>query len=164
MNENPTSPATGRSRRGWWIAVAILAIVGALIFVTHRPSPTAPGVVAPEAQSPGSKAPEAAAPAEVTVAEAAELQGQGAFLIDVRQPEEWSEGHIAGATLIPLDDLESRIAEVPRDRKIVVVCHSGNRSRHGRDILLRAGYAQAVSMSGGLAAWEAAGRKTVTGM
>jgi rhodanese-related sulfurtransferase len=132
----------------------------ALVVLPHRPSsnrPAPPPGASDAARSIGLRP-------EVSVAQAAELQGQGAFLVDVRQPEEFAEGHIAGSTLIPLDDLESRVAEVPRDRQVVVVCHSGNRSRHGRDILLQAGYSQVASMSGGLSAWESEGRKTVTGM
>lgn len=157
MTNDGMAPAQGRSKRGlWWLGAAIAVIALVLVVLPHRPSSnTAPPVGT--AQAP-------ALPTEVSVAQAAQLQGQGAFLVDVRQPEEFAEGHIAGSTLIPLDDLESRIAEVPRDRNVVVVCHSGNRSRHGRDILLQAGYPRVVSMSGGLAAWESAGRATVTGM
>lgn len=159
MTNDGMSPAHGRSKRGlWWLGAAIAVIALVLVFLPHRPSSN----TAPPAFAPGTAAP--ALPPEVSVAQAAALQGQGAFLVDVRQPEEFAEGHIAGSTLIPLDDLESRIAEVPRDRNVVVVCHSGNRSRHGRDILLQAGYPRVVSLSGGLAAWESEGRTTVTGM
>lgn len=105
----------------------------------------------------------AALPLEASVAEAAALRDDGAFVLDVRQLDEWAAGHIPGATLIPLGELASRVAEVPRDRDIVVVCRSGNRSAQGRDILLGAGYATVTSMAGGMNDWVASGRPVVTG-
>ena len=57
-----------------------------------------------------------------------------------------------GTTLIPLDELPNRLSELPKDQEIVVICHSGNRSQQGRDILLNAGF-NATSMTGGLLAW-----------
>lgn len=103
------------------------------------------------------------AAAEITVAEAAALRDSGAFILDVRQPEEWAEYHIPDTTLIPLNELSSRISEIPRDQKIVVVCRSGNRSQAGRDILLDAGFTNVTSMAGGLTAWRSNGYPTVSG-
>src|SRR5512139_3241815 len=74
-------------------------------------------------------------PREISVEEAAAKREAGAFILDVRQPEEWNEFHIPDATLIPLGELEARVQEVPQDQEIVVVCRSGNRSATGRDIL-----------------------------
>jgi len=102
-------------------------------------------------------------PDEVSVSEAASLRDQGAFILDVRTPEEWSEFHIPGSTLIPVDELESRVNEVPRDQEVVVVCRSGNRSAVGRDILKNASFIQVTSMAGGLKAWRADGLETVEG-
>ncbi|NWG34000.1 MAG: rhodanese-like domain-containing protein [Chloroflexi bacterium] len=102
-------------------------------------------------------------PREVSVTEAAALRDEGAFILDVREPDEWVESHIPGATLIPLGELASRVNEVPREREIVVVCRSGNRSQQGRDILLAAGFEQVTSMAGGIKEWTAAGFKTVSG-
>ncbi len=99
----------------------------------------------------------------VDVQEAYDLREAGAFLLDVRQPEEWEAGHIPGATLIPLGELESRVGELPEDQQIVVVCRSGNRSASGRDILLDAGFTDVTSMDGGMNAWASAGYETVTG-
>jgi rhodanese-related sulfurtransferase len=76
---------------------------------------------------------------------------------------EWAAGHIEGATLIPLGELAARITEVPRDRDVVVVCRSGNRSAQGRDILLGAGYPAVTSMAGGMNDWAASGRPVVMG-
>lgn len=93
----------------------------------------------------------------ITVNEAYNLYQNGAFVLDVRTLEEWNEFHAPNTTLIPLDQLASRLNEVPRDRQIVVVCRSGNRSQQGRDILLNAGFTQVTSMSGGLNEWRASG-------
>jgi len=97
------------------------------------------------------------------VTEAVARRSAGAFILDVRQPEEWVEGHIPGSTLIPLGELQSRVGEIPRDKEIVVVCRSGNRSQTGRDILRRAGLTRATSMAGGLREWTAEGHPTVRG-
>jgi rhodanese-related sulfurtransferase len=96
-------------------------------------------------------------PPTIDVSEAYNLYQNGAFVLDVRTQEEWNEFHAPNTTLIPLDQLASRINEVPRDRQVVVVCRSGNRSQEGRDILLNAGFEQVTSMTGGLSDWRASG-------
>jgi rhodanese-related sulfurtransferase len=102
-------------------------------------------------------------PPEVTVAEALEKREAGAFILDVREPSEWEDAHIPGATLIPLGQLASRLDEVPKDQEVVVVCRSGNRSAEGRDILLRSGFEKVTSMAGGMNQWKAARNPTVSG-
>lgn len=102
-------------------------------------------------------------PREVSVSEASAMRDAGAFILDVREPEEWNESHIPGATLIPLGELASRVDEVPQDQEVVVVCRSGNRSQQGRDILLAAGFTQVTSMAGGVNQWKVAGFETVSG-
>jgi rhodanese-related sulfurtransferase len=102
-------------------------------------------------------------PAEISVADAVTKQDAGALILDVRQPDEWNAFHIAGSTLIPLDQLPSRLNELPKDQQIVVVCRTGHRSAEGRDILLNAGFTQVTSMAGGLTQWTAAGYPTVSG-
>lgn len=100
---------------------------------------------------------------EISVAQAVEKRSAGAFILDVRQPDEWNQVHIPGATLIPLDQLETRLNEVPKDQEIVVVCRSGNRSQAGRDILLNAGYQRVTSMAGGMLDWVQQGYPSVSG-
>jgi len=104
-----------------------------------------------------------ALPLEISVADASSKRDAGAFILDVREPDEWNEGHIPGATLIPLGELASRVNELPKDQEIVVVCRSGNRSAQGRDILLSAGLQQVTSMAGGMNEWKASGFETVSG-
>ena len=103
-----------------------------------------------------------ALPAFVSVDEAHQMYEEGTFVLDVRTPEEWNEFHAPNTTLIPLDELASRVNELPKDQPIVVVCRSGNRSQTGRDILLGAGF-DATSMNGGLNEWRATGYPVVTG-
>lgn len=102
-------------------------------------------------------------PKEVSVAKAAEMRGAGAFILDVRELSEWQTVHIPGATLIPLGELANRLNELPKDKEIVVVCRSGNRSAQGRDILLNAGFTNVTSMAGGMNQWTAAGYETSSG-
>ena len=94
----------------------------------------------------------------ISVDEAYAIYQQGdAFFLDVRELSEWNEFHAPGTTLIPLGELASRLNEAPRDRPIVVVCRSGNRSQQGRDILLQAGFTNVTSMDGGLNEWRSKG-------
>jgi phage shock protein E len=78
------------------------------------------------------------------------------FVLDVRQPEEYREGHIAGSRLIPLGDLGRRMKELPREREIVCVCHSGNRSSSAARQLAAAGY-KVTNLRGGMNSWNRAG-------
>ncbi len=96
-------------------------------------------------------------PNSISVSEAYDLYQKGAFILDVRTQEEWNQFHVPNAVLIPLDQLRSRIDEIPIDRPIIVVCRSGNRSQQGRDILLNAGFEHVTSMNGGLIEWRANG-------
>jgi rhodanese-related sulfurtransferase len=75
------------------------------------------------------------------------------FLLDVREPWEYRAGHVPGAQLIPLGELEERIKEVPRDRPILAICHSGQRSLAAAGYLLQLGYADVSNVEGGTAAW-----------
>ncbi len=99
----------------------------------------------------------AALPGEISVGEAYTKYQNGAFVLDVRTQEEWNDFHAPNTTLIPLDQLGARLSEVPKDKEIVVVCRSGNRSQEGRDILLNAGFTRVTSMQGGLNEWRASG-------
>jgi rhodanese-related sulfurtransferase len=94
--------------------------------------------------------------AEVNADAAYQMVQDGAFMLDVRTQEEWDEYHAPMATLIPLDQLQARLNELPKDKEVLVVCRSGNRSQEGRDILLAAGF-NATSMAGGMKDWYAKG-------
>lgn len=100
---------------------------------------------------------------EISVEEAATRYTSGSFMLDVRQPEEWEEVHIPGATLIPLGELSQRLSELPKDQEIVVYCRSGNRSQSGAEILAKNGFNSVTSMAGGINEWSAAGHPTESG-
>jgi rhodanese-related sulfurtransferase len=131
-----------------WLAPAILLI--ALFSIALAACSPAPAAVAeaPAVQS---------VPAEITVDEAYDKYQQGAFFLDVRTQAEWDDFHAPNSTHIPLDQLASRLDEVPQGEEIVVVCRSGNRSQAGRDILRDNGFDLATSMAGGLTTWGSAG-------
>lgn len=78
------------------------------------------------------------------------------FLLDVREPYEFQDGHIAGAKLLPLGELGRRMGELPRDREILVICRSGNRSGSATRQLAQAGY-NATNLRGGMNGWQRAG-------
>ena len=88
---------------------------------------------------------------------AAELASTEApFLLDIRNPREWAAKHIDGSVNVPLNHLQERISEIPRDCRIAVHCAGGYRSSVAVSILHRYGITQLIEMAGGLAAWEAA--------
>ena len=78
------------------------------------------------------------------------------LLLDIRNPHEWTTKHIEGSVNIPLNHLQERIAEIPRDRRIAVHCAGGYRSSIAASILHQHGITHLIEMAGGLAAWDAA--------
>ncbi len=91
-----------------------------------------------------------------TDAKARMEQGERLVILDVRQPDEFQNGHISGAKLIPLGELNKRLKELPTDKDILCVCASGSRSSVATRHLLGAGY-KAFNMRGGMAGWRLAG-------
>ena len=81
--------------------------------------------------------------------------GKHPLVLDVRQPAEFQQAHIAGAKLIPLGDLHRRMKELPQGREIVCVCASGNRSSSAAKLLAKKGYT-VFDMQGGMLAWRRA--------
>lgn len=81
---------------------------------------------------------------------------QPPLVLDVRSPREWAAKHIAGSVNIPLNHLQQRLAEVPRDQRIAVHCAGGYRSSIAASILHKNGITNLIEIAGGLAAWEAA--------
>lgn len=86
-----------------------------------------------------------------------EAEAGGPLLIDVREPIEFSEVRAEGALLFPLSTFMARIAELPRDRPLLMICRTGARSGQATDYLLAQGWADVVNVAGGTLAWESAG-------
>jgi hydroxyacylglutathione hydrolase len=78
------------------------------------------------------------------------------LLVDIRNPREWATKHIDGSVNVPLNHLQERIGEIPRDRRIAVHCAGGYRSSIAASILHQYGITNLIEMAGGLAAWDAA--------
>ncbi|KKC47788.1 sulfurtransferase [Paenibacillus sp. VTT E-133280] len=95
------------------------------------------------------KIPKATTPQEV----AARLKnGEKLNLLDVREPDEWASGHVAGAKHIPLGQLTERLKELDPSKETIVICRSGNRSGLACELLSEKGF-DVVNMTGGLNAW-----------
>lgn len=92
----------------------------------------------------------------VTVAEVPDPLPDDLTVLDVREDEEWRQGHIEGAVHVPLMQLPGRLDEVP-DGRLLVVCKVGGRSMRAVDYLVRLGH-DAVNLDGGMIEWVAAGR------
>lgn len=78
--------------------------------------------------------------------------GEDYIILDVRNQDEYNNGHIEGAVLIPVSELESRLDELPKDKPIIVYCRSGSRSRSAADILVKNGFTHVYDM-GGIGGW-----------
>ncbi len=104
------------------------------------------------------KPPEKAQYTDVSVQQAREMIDSGDVLIlDVRTQEEYEAGHIINSTLIPVQVLDKRLNELPRDKKILVYCKSGSRSAQASQILINNGFKEIYNMKGGITDWTNAG-------
>jgi rhodanese-related sulfurtransferase len=149
-SRKPSKTSKTASRKWIYITVSavVVILIGAFLYTQ---------LIHPASSSGNSS------PLQISVKDAYAMYQEGVFFLDVRTQEEWADFHVPDSTLIPLDQLPNRLNELPRDRPIVVVCRSGNRSQQGRDILLNAGFTQVVSMTGGLNQWRDAGYPITSG-
>src|SRR5262245_25130137 len=85
-----------------------------------------------------------------------------AYLLDVREPEEWAAGHVEGATHVPMMQVPGRLSELPTDREMVVMCRVGQRSAQVTAYLRANGFERVNNLDGGLVEWAAAGRPLVS--
>jgi rhodanese-related sulfurtransferase len=85
----------------------------------------------------------------------------GAFLLDVREDDEWSAGHAPDAVHVRLGELGARAAELPRDRDVYVICRTGNRSSYATQALLGGGL-HAINVADGMTGWAVAGRPMIS--
>ena len=120
----------------------------------------------------GSQAPPPAAPPAAEVADQAALNlsvnvdpktveelrhRDDVVVIDVREDFEYNDGHIPGATLVPLGQVPNRLDEIPKDKTVIAVCRSGNRSSQATNFLRQQGFDNVHNMTGGMNAWAQAG-------
>jgi len=84
------------------------------------------------------------------------------YLLDVREPEEWAAGHAPDAHHMPMMEVPVRLAEVPTDTPVVVVCRSGGRSGQVVSYLVGNGWGNVRNLDGGMQSWAASGRDMVS--
>jgi rhodanese-related sulfurtransferase len=97
---------------------------------------------------------------QISPTEAVDMLAGDALLLDVREQHEWDAGHAPQARHLAMSELSHRIAEIPADVAVICVCHLGGRSAAVSDALNRAGF-NALNLSGGMEAWQAAGLPVV---
>jgi rhodanese-related sulfurtransferase len=85
----------------------------------------------------------------------------GAFLLDVREDDEWTAGHAPEAVHVRLGELGARVGELPLDREVYVICRSGNRSAYAAQALA-AGGVSTVNVADGMTGWAVAGHPMIS--
>ncbi len=85
-----------------------------------------------------------------------------AYVVDVREHDEWSAGHPPGAHHVPMMEIPARLAEVPREGDVVIACRVGARSGQVAAFLAARGWDNVRNLDGGMYAWVAAGRPLVS--
>lgn len=99
---------------------------------------------------------------EIDVDELETLLAAGTHVVDVRETDEYLEGHVPGAVLIPLSELQDRVDDVPSDGPVLLICKSGARSARACEYL--EGFGRDVTnVGGGTMAWMRSGREVVPG-
>ena len=94
-------------------------------------------------------------PKSVMSPEARDLlaKNRNIFLLDVRTPEEYRQAHLHGAVLVPINEVEKRLAEIPKNRVVVVYCAVGSRSNLVAGFLAGKGYREVYNMTDGIVGW-----------
>ena len=137
----------------WKLFTPLAAIIFVLAACGGQPAQNAPA--APVQVEAGA---ELDLPVDINAQTVEEIRNRDdVVLIDVREDWEYAEGHIPGATLIPLGEVPNRLAEIPKDKTVVAVCRSGNRSGQATSFLQQQGFANVHNMQGGMNAWSQAG-------
>jgi hydroxyacylglutathione hydrolase len=96
--------------------------------------------------------------ANVTVQELADrlAREHDLVVLDVREPAEWTDGHMPGARHIPMREVAERLAEIPRDRRVALTCAGGTRSSLVGSLLLTRGFTDLINVWGGMNGWAQA--------
>jgi phage shock protein E len=125
-------------------AMAVTLMLGPAIQAAD--TPTTPSSAKPAAATVSSMTPEQLA---------AHLQQHPdhLFVLDVRTPAEYAEGHVPGAVNVPHDQVAARLADIPRDKDVVLYCRSGRRAQAAADVLAAHGYTRLNHLEGDMPAW-----------
>jgi rhodanese-related sulfurtransferase len=137
-----------------------MVLLGAFAVVTVLPA-AEPAAAAAKPATPSSAAPAAVNMTPMTQAALLEHQARHPahlFVLDVRSPEEFKEGRVPGAVNIPYDQMAARLADVPKDKDIVLYCRSGRRAGIAADVLAANGYTRLSHLEGDMPAWIEKGR------
>lgn len=165
-------PTIAVRRRRWAVtplshmAAVVVAVVGVAVVAgcsaDAESSPTGADAVtstSPTSSTPGVRV--------IDIDRAAELHQdltKGLVVLDVRTPEEFATGHLAGAVMIDFNgpEFEAQIDVLDRDTPYLLYCRSGNRSGQARALMEQLGFVDVADIDGGILAWEQAGLATVT--
>jgi len=135
----------------WKILPILLLVVLALVACGAQPAAPAPAADLAAAETLN-------LPVDIDTATVEQIRNRDdVVLIDVREDFEYAEGHIPGTTLIPLGQIPDRLDEIPKDKTVVAVCRSGNRSGQATDFLREQGFDNVHNMQGGMNAWSQTG-------
>jgi rhodanese-related sulfurtransferase len=136
-----------------------MVLLGAFAVVTAVPAADSAASAAKPA--PPDAAPAAAKMAPISQEQLLERQAKHPahlFVLDVRSPEEFKEGQVPGAVNIPYDQMAARMAEVPKDKDVVLYCRSGRRASIAAEVLAANGYTRLSHLEGDMPAWLEQGR------
>lgn len=138
-----------------------MSIAGAMwaAFAAAGEPAVTPTAAAQPVATPSKPAAVVAAPMrQETLLERQSRHPENLFVLDVRTPQEYAQGHVPGAVNVPYDQLASRLAEVPKDKDIVLYCRSGRRTGLAADVLASNGYSRLSHLEGDMNAWIERGR------
>lgn len=151
-----------RGARAASVAVALLICTAGYAGVATAGGPAAPTSPVSSPAAPQAAAVQAAVPATpITQEQLLQRQAQHPdrlFVLDVRTPEEYAEGHVPAAANVPHDQIAARLADVPKDKDVVLYCRSGRRVALAADVLSANGYTRLSHLEGDMAAWTENGR------
>jgi rhodanese-related sulfurtransferase len=140
-----------------FVVFAVLIIVFLILTAQKKPAAPLPvgatAVVAGQFQTIGTDVPNV-----ISVQDAYGLyMSNSAYFLDVRERAEWDQIHIPATVLLPLSQVAALVDKFPKDKPIIVVSGSDNRSQQGRDILKHSGFTNVTSMAGGIIFWQTQG-------
>ncbi len=138
-----------RTKINWYSLSLLLTLILALAGCSGQAGQSASEVVTPETLN---------LSVDVDVTTVQDVRDRAdVVVIDVREDWEYNSGHIPGAVWLPLGEIPNRLDEIPRDKTVIAVCRSGNRSSQATNFLRQQGFQNIHNMQGGMIAWDQAG-------